>query len=1208
MAEEEPILAICKDRAGTLFIGTQTQGLWTCESDLKPAYLLGTDTQPALADNCVTSIFEDSNGQVWIGSQTQGIHRWDRRSNRLENYTRQNSGLTDNNIRCFAEYNGGLLVGTFDGLSMLNLFDNTLSRHHIFDMNRSSLSHFSVYSIHVDRVGTLWVGTYAGGVNYYNPLNNRFVFYHPQGNPVHEIYGVFGTMLFHDDALWMATEGGGLFRFDPRTRSYTNYLPDEQRGSHHNRNIIKSLMREGDYIWCGTNYGAIYHFHVPTRRFTLYHQFDREKNMGIYTMHRDREGALWVGTTSGRGLWKFSADGKKTDRFPVGGDSVFVNFPGIRSFLELRQDVYLIGTRAYGLYQYDAARQTLIRYNTTEQEESRRLESNYITSILRKEDGEIWIGTFGGGVCLFDETGGICRKVDVSAGLPNNHVYALVEYDGNLWISLDKGITELRTATGEIRNYDSLNGLEALEFTPKGGICLPDGEIYFSGSNGFLSFRPGELVENTWLPPVVLTGLTVNNLSVTPGDSTGLLTHVLDDTDELVLTYDRNNFSIAYCAMNYIYHFQNRYAYQLEGHEFGWNQVGTRKEAYYTNIAPGKYTFRVIASNNDGYWNETGKSLRITILPPWWKTPWAYLAYLLLFLTVTGTIGYYIYTKKKLEHNLRMRQLERQRLEEFHQTKVRLFTNFSHELRTPLTLVISPLEELLQQIDLSASIREKLRLVLRNSRRLFLLVNQLMDLQKNQSGHLKLELSETDMNAFLKEIYFAFRQIAEGRRIEFRYEAPEEEVPGCFDFDLLEKAVFNLLSNAFKFTVAGESVTLSLAVLSGEKVKKEYSSLLTEEAYDVGEGSSYVVIRVADTGKGIPEEERKHVFAPFYQITDLRKAADNTHGTGIGLSLTQSVVKLHRGMVGVSSHQPKGTVFTVIIPNDRTAYPEEEFTTGESRAVTATTSAPTVEVVPGKTILLVEDNPDIRTYIRQHLEPHYKVLEAAEGAGAFEKVLQEYPDLVVTDIMMPGVDGLELCGRLKEDLRTSHIPIILLTARTLVMHIKEGYRTGADDYMVKPFHMDVLLIRIHNLLAQREKLKAAYGKNFSLESLGIETTSADEKFMQKLFVVIGKHLSNPDLRVELICEEMGFSRTNFYRKIKAITDLSPNDLIRTKRLEIAARMLCETDKNVSEVSMATGFSTLAYFTKCFKAMYGMTPTEYIKTRNGMNLQTSGTQE
>ena len=441
-------------------------------------------------------------------------------------------------------------------------------------------------------------------------------------------------------------------------------------------------------------------------------------------------------------------------------------------------------------------------------------------------------------------------------------------------------------------------------------------------------------------------------------------------------------------------------------------------------------------------------------------------------------------------------------------------------------------------------------------------------------------------------------------------ESDESGIDAWFDRVLLEKVFFNLLSNAFKHTAPDESITIRLQLFSVAGLQEQFPGRISGEVRGT---SRYVCLSVEDTGKGIDDSDKFHIFSPFYQGTD--ESESNTAGTGIGLSLVLSIVKLHKGVVWVEDNKPKGAVFRVLIPVNREVYAHEQFAEDDSSARNPYGGIEVAEdeskvpdnmqeqlPVSGRryTLLLAEDNPDVRRYICKHLEPYFDVLEAENGVDAFNKIAETLPDLVVSDIMMPKKDGLQLCSEIKQDLRTGHIPVIIITAKSMVMHIKEGFQCGADDYIVKPFNMEVLLCRIRNILASRERLKELYGKKFSLESLGFETTSADDTFMQKLFGVIEQNLSNPGLNVEILCKGVGMGRANFYRKLKAITDLSPVDLIRNKRLEIAARMLLETDMNISEVSANIGFNSHAYFATCFKAMYGMSLTEYVQ-QNKKNL-------
>ena len=452
----------------------------------------------------------------------------------------------------------------------------------------------------------------------------------------------------------------------------------------------------------------------------------------------------------------------------------------------------------------------------------------------------------------------------------------------------------------------------------KGGIKLPGNQICFSGSNGIISFRPEDLKLNSFVPPVVFTTFTVNNQIIRPDDSSGLLEKVLNYTGKIELDYYQNNFSIGYAALNYLYPNQNRYAYRLEGYDTEWNEVGTRKEAFYTNLKPGDYLFHVRASNNDGIWNDEGRSLPIHIRTPYWQTWYAYLFYLLLVGSICCVVGYYLYVKRKLERDLQEKQKEQQQIEAFHQSKIRMFTNFSHELRTPLMLILSPLEEIMQRVDLNSDLKQSLRLIYANAQRILLLVNQLMDLRKNQSGNLQLRVSHNDLYLFTQEVYIAFNQIAAKQQIDFRFESELSGIDAWFDRTLLEKVLFNLLSNAFKHTLAEDSITIRLQSLSASELSQRYPGRI-----DIGSSDtfSYACLSVEDTGKGIDPDDMLHIFAPFYQGADENR--QDLIGTGIGLSLVLSIVKLHHGAVWVEENHPKGAVFRVLIPINREAYADQ---------------------------------------------------------------------------------------------------------------------------------------------------------------------------------------------------------------------------------------------------------------------------------------------
>ena len=929
----------------------------------------------------------------------------------------------------------------------------------------------------------------------------------------------------------------------------------------------------------------------------MYHQYPIEYS--IYSIIRDHNGVLWVGGASTEfGLTCFVNDSLVTTFYNNVDEPIY--FSNVRCILEEEDGVFLLGSTAEGLLRFDTHKKQLTKYSNEASVEKYRIPNNYISAIVRTKSGEIWGSTYGGGIFQLDESKAIRRIMTVREGLLDNNICTLVESsDQRLWMSTVNGLIMFDPAKDEVRNYHRHNGIDIREFTLHSGIALPDGSLCFAGSNGFVTFHVEAMDKNNNIPPVVLEQLSVNNHPVEVGDESAILDKVLDGMETIRLAYNENNFSITYQALNYIYATQNQYAYKLEGYDTDWNYVGERNSAFYTNLSPGKYVFLVKASNNDGVWNEEGRSLIIIVQPPLWRTWYAYLFYVIALAAIIYGILYYVNIKRNLEAGLKMKQLEKQKQEEFHQAKIRLFTNFSHELRTPLMLIITPFEELVKRVDIPAELHDKLSIIYKNAQKLLLLVNQLMDLHKNQAGSMDLKVSEGDICEYIKEIYYAFNQIALTNEVKFTLNCTPKTINGWFDKSLLEKVVFNLLSNAFKYTASGESVLMEVS----EVTLKELDPKRTDGLYK-DENSQYVILKVKDSGKGIEEGEADKIFTPFYQIPET--SGINLSGTGIGLSLVYTIVQLHRGVIYVDHTETKGACFVVILPVSRSAFSEEQIESREIDKIAEITNTEDILVSlpvtenkdqPKYKILLVEDDKDVRDYLKKSLEAEYIVIEAADGVRAYEKVVQDFPDLVLSDIMMPKRDGLELCTMIKNDIRIGHIPVILMTARSMVVHIKEGFQAGADDYIVKPFNMDVLQTRIRSLLASREQLKKLYGKRFSPDVMGIEVKSADERFSQKLFDVIEKNISNEKLDVELLCTEIGISRANLYRKLKSITELSPMELIRNKRLEMAAKLLKESEMNVSEIASHLGFNSHSYFSNSFKAFYGCTPTEFVQMKN-----------
>ncbi|WP_300910658.1 hybrid sensor histidine kinase/response regulator transcription factor [uncultured Bacteroides sp.] len=1193
------ITALMEDEAGNIWIGTTSNGVFLCDAHMQ--VIAHYNSRTGLSGNQISSIYEDAAHNIWIGCQFDGLNKLDAHTHKITTYTSASSGLTSDRVRCFAEWKGELLIGTFDGVFVYRSATDRIDKVGGYDKPRRGLGHFSVYSFCLDRIGTLWIGTYGGGVTWLSSLTGRFE-HHTLGMDQNLRVGTYGTACVDkQNRLWVATEGYGLLYYDITTKD-GKFYPISAGHSVSSSNIIKTIYAEADCIWCGTVLGEIYRFDLATRRFSLFYRYPVEA--AIFGILRDKEGNLWVGTSKAQHtLTCFTPTDERKSYF-IGPKGKKLHFAPVRCMEEVSPGIFLLGTLV-GLYRFDThTGETLVYSSHSEQE--RYILCNYISSIQPLKYGDVYVSTYGGGFFQLDELGKIVHRVTEKEGLMGGDICKLLEGgDGKLWMSSLQGISSYSPSTGEIRNFPFENGIHLREFTVRGGVAMPDGTLCFTGNDAFLTFYSPDMPVNTFLPPVVLEDLSVSNKSVKLGDGTGILDRLLNEEKTIRLRYNQNNLSISYKALNFINPNMNRYAYKLEGYDEDWNDVGGRSTAYYTNLRPGTYLFRVKACNNDGMWNEEGKELEIVITPPLWYTWYAFLFYGLLVIGVIYGIIYYIETRRRLRERLLMEQKEKRQQEEFHQAKMHLFTNFAHELRTPLTLIITPFEELLKRLDMGTELRDKLGIIYKNAQRLLLLVNQLMDFQKNQSDTMSLQVTENNVYDFVTEIYCAFNQVAQTHNINFTLDCKDHDFRAWYDKILLEKVVFNLLSNAFKYTPEGKDISMSVRCLSGREWKEEYGKVPVSSA-------TYLLLEVVDAGCGISPQEREKIFMPFYRVAET--SGVNIPGTGIGLSLVHSIVELHKEVIRVEDRKDgqEGNRFIVLLPVSREVFAEEEIGEVREEAIADMALEQPVEGVRERTcgdigakrpvILLVEDDNDVRTYLYKSLKNDYEIIEATNGVKGYEKAIQHFPDLILSDIMMPKRNGLELCSMIKNDINIGHIPVILMTARSMVMHIKEGFQAGADDYIVKPFSMDVLRARIQNLLYSREQLKKLYGKRFSPEVVGVNVKSADERFSQKLYEVIERNITDQNLGIEMLCEQIGISRANLYRKIKALSELSPAELIRNKRLEVSLRYLRDTDMSVSEVATLLGFNTHSYFSNSFKSFYGFTPTEFIQM-NGVDKNT-----
>jgi signal transduction histidine kinase/DNA-binding response OmpR family regulator len=733
--------------------------------------------------------------------------------------------------------------------------------------------------------------------------------------------------------------------------------------------------------------------------------------------------------------------------------------------------------------------------------------------------------------------------------------------------------------------------------------------MFFGGNNGFNFFHPDSIQDNPNVPPVAITAF--EKLDTDHPEQGAIAETGISAKSEIALTHKNAIFSIEFAALNYVESHKNRYAYKLEGFNDNWIQLGTRRRATFTNLDPGEYVFRVKGSNNDGVWNEEGASLRIIIRPPWWKTWWAYALYGAIFFGLLYSLRRYEMNRQQFKHRAELEHVQVEKLQELDHLKSRFFANISHEFRTPLTLILAPIEDVLARVDEHIS-KKDLKLMQRSGQRLLRLINQMLDLAKLEAGKMQLQASDGDIVRFLRAVTMAFESQAARKQIVLRFRAEPERIIVCFDRKKLEDIMHNLLSNALKFTPPQGEITVAVAGGSG-------SSELSATA------PATATVTVSDTGIGIPASHLPHIFDRFYRVEDssaLSKSDDSIkaasldqiyttrqEGIGIGLALVKELVELHHGSIQAESEEGKGTTFTISLPLAKAHLkPEEIEASGKLQVASEQVASEQDVIIPSiqdqatsgqqpetsnqEIVLVIEDNDDLRTYLREHLEREYKVMEAGDGEEGVEKALAAIPDLVISDVMMPKKDGYQVCAALKTDEKTSHIPVILLTAKAAAEEKMEGLETGADDYIVKPFNVAELLVRARNLIALRRKLRERFKGQVILKPSEIAVTSKDEAFLNRVLSAIEKHIGEEEFGVEELAGEAAMSRSQIHRKLQALTGRNCGQFILSVRLQRAAELLRQKAATVSEIAYQTGFGSPSYFVSCFKKQFGCTPSEY----------------
>jgi len=1191
------IPTIYRDRQSRMWLGAN-DGLYLYESARKTFLSYNTGK---LTNSYVSSIVEDLKGNIWLGSMG-GIEMLPKGKDSLVTYGHNPAdpqSLSSNLIYAMCiEPQGNIWIGTEEGLNILNPLTGKVIRVKQDARNIYSLVGKAVKSILIDNQGIYWVATYHGGISKYD--KNLPFFNLRQASPFDPM-GLSASVVTsfapgNDHNVYVGTDGGGLNCFNLSTGLFSHpALPVV-----HKRLAILAMDRVEDELWIGTFLEGLYIYNIKTGNSRQILAGSGPGNISsneVFCVKKDSRGMVWVGT-NGQGVDVYDPHKQTFLRYnsrQVGEQHLLTN-NFIRVIEEDKDGKMWIGTVGSGIAVVDLHAGSSQLLNTT----NCNLPNNYILSIHQARNGSVWVGTNGGGLSRYNKTARNFETFSEENGLGNAVIYKILEDNsGKLWVSTNKGVSSFDTQTLKFRNYWRHNGLQGKPFVMGAGLTLPDGQLFFGGAGGFNYFKPTELHTNKTQPRVVLTDLRIANHSIKPSESSAIREHI-SIADRINLDY-RQNFSLSFVALNYTSPQENRYLYKLDGFDKDWNYVDKMNTAYYTNLDPGEYVFHVKAISESGDWSTPATSIRISVKPPIWLTPFAYLIYLFVILSVLFYIRYLGIRKLKanfaaeqekikLLQRIEEERRESERKHEFDQSKIEFLTNLSHEFRTPISLIMGPVDQLLQT-EPNTLKSKQLNMVRRNARRLLNLVNQLLDFRNIEERELKLNPTESDFVAFARDVAESFKDLSERKQIRLEFRSSVRFYFTHFDQDKIERVIFNLLSNAFKFTLKGGNV----------------SFVIERDSSCDG-----LKIIVTDTGVGIAENDKDRVFERFFRSGT--SAAVLNQGSGIGLSITKEFIAMHGGTIDVESEPGKGTTFTVCLPLKESGH-EEVIDTELDPDIENDLQADEIEAelidlpadihyedVP--TVLIVEDNDDFRHYLNTSLQPYYRIIEATNGKEGWQRVLSAHPQLVVSDISMPYVSGIELCQKIKADKRTSHIPVLLLTALTAEDDQLAGLEIGANDYLTKPFRSDLLNMKIRNLLILNQQMKSAFTRQVKVVGSEVKIERENEKLLTKVVSHIEENLTNPQLSVQELSRSLGMSRGTLYSKILDATGQTPVEYIRAVKLDRAAILLEKSDMNVAQVCYSVGFATPNHFSRAFKSRFNQLPSEYM---NSKRRQAKGTE-
>lgn len=1151
----DDVSAICEDAHGQIFVGTLTKGLFRLSSRQEGNF------EPVLYQNRmnlnIRTLIIDTRGKLIIGTDGEGVKEYQPQQDIIVD-SEINAGPFDfskSKVHSLIEdKDHNLWLGIFQkGLILVPGISNKFDYYGYKSIHNNTIGSSCVMAIHTDEQATIWIGTDNDGLYAINDQGKQLRHYtHQAGNP----QSVPGTILcLYEDSnqeLWLGSYFDGLARMNKQTGTCQDATSLLQGNLNAGKPKVSCIIEDKNKnLWVGTYGSGLYKINLPTQHVTYYEStrnenddwsINRLPNDWISYLLEDREGMIWIGTYKGLAVLNPQTDN-------------FINYK--------KQNNLLPGYVVY--------------------------------SLLESSNGEIWAGTSEGLVCLNKDrlTPVLFTTAD---GLPSDIICGLAEDEKkNIWISTHQGISKLNPPEKKFINYYAGDGLQGNEFTRTAVFKDKRGKIFFGGTNGVTAFYPQDITEIKKEMNVLITGFHVANRPVKKGDKSGnnvITDTAVMDTEQFTLAYNENTFSIDFSVLEFSNPDRISYQYKIKelGDEWISTQPGTNRVTY-SSLKPGKYTFSVQARDHNNFSNI--RTVTIAITPPWYQTWWAKVIWGCLGALLIYALTMYILSR--IRH--RQEVMRQKHMEQINEAKLQFFINISHEIRTPMTLIISPLEKLLAEHSEKQPVY---LMIYRNAQRILRLINQLMDIRKLDKGQMHLKFRETDIVGFINDLMQTFNYQAQKKNITFTFEKELEGADSLkvwIDLNNFDKVLMNVLSNAFKYTHEGGNIEVLLKTGHNDAYR--------------GALKDYFEIDITDNGIGIDKNKIEQIFERFYQIDN--DMTQSNFGTGIGLHLSRSLVELHHGIIKAENREDgQGTRFIIRLPLGSNHLKAEELENPEE-----TGSEPTISQLPKDSIyeteeenktneyrkpkaktryrvLIVEDDEEIRRYIRSELDSDFRIYECTNGREGLETILKEKPDLVISDVMMPEMDGITLCRKIKQNININHIPIILLTAKSKAEDQIEGLEIGADAYIVKPFNTELLRTTISNLIANRERLRGKLVGEQQVEEkiTKIEMKSNDEILMSKVMKTINDHLADPTLNVEMLAANVGMSRVHMHRKLKELTNQSARDFIRSIRLKQAANLLREKNLSVSEVAYATGFSNLSHFSNTFRDFYGISPSEY----------------